>query len=72
MLQEREGHTATLFENGQVLVVGGYGGRDVGGASPEVYDPVAGWSVAPNTLQERREHTATLLTRLAPITKYER
>ncbi len=59
MIQDREGHTATLLENGLVLVVGG---RDVGTASSELYDPAAGWSVAPNTLQERVDHTATLLS----------
>ncbi len=61
LIQVREGHTATLLENGQVLVVGGHGGQRVGFASPELFDPATGWSPASVTSQGREEHTATLL-----------
>jgi hypothetical protein len=37
----REKHTATLLTNGQVLVTGGYNGRDQYLSSAELYDPVA-------------------------------
>src|SRR5438034_7345390 len=38
----RYGHTATLLQNGKVLVVGGYGGE----TSAELYDPATGtWSI---------------------------
>ncbi|MEE9533828.1 MAG: kelch repeat-containing protein [Acidimicrobiia bacterium] len=62
LIQVREGHTATLLENGQVLVVGGHGGQRVGLASPELFDPATGWSPASATSQAREEHTATLLS----------
>jgi len=57
----RDGHTATLLPNGQVLVAGGYGD---GGAtnSAEVYDPVSGtWTVTGSLNTPRYSHTATLL-----------
>ncbi|MGI8413607.1 MAG: Kelch repeat-containing protein [Solirubrobacteraceae bacterium] len=76
MLQARAWHTATLLENGKVLVVGG-ATRPVAGAdtdSAELYDPgtqtwtttgsLTGAGNAPNTSGPRgaREvHTATLL-----------
>jgi hypothetical protein len=55
----REGHTATLLNNGQVLVVGG--AVPVVTTSSELYDPTTGtWSVAPG-IGTRYLHAATLL-----------
>jgi N-acetylneuraminic acid mutarotase len=56
----RFGHTATLLQNGNVLVVGG---SDSVFASAELYDPDTGtWSVTGNLNVARYEgHTATLL-----------
>jgi N-acetylneuraminic acid mutarotase len=55
----RAGHTATLLENGQVLVAGGYGGPL---ASAELYDPATNtWSPAASMAQARGDSTATLL-----------
>ncbi|HJZ56176.1 MAG TPA: kelch repeat-containing protein [Gemmataceae bacterium] len=58
----REGHTATLLADGNVLVAGGSNG---GGllTSCEVYDPAADtWSPVPSPLGTgRSHHTATLL-----------
>lgn len=59
----RGDHTATLLQNGKVLVVGGVdaAGHDV--ASAELYDPVKGtWSATGNLITPRTYHTATLLT----------
>jgi N-acetylneuraminic acid mutarotase len=48
--------TATLLQNGNVLVVGG------GASVVQLYDPATGsWSVTGNLHQARRFHTATLL-----------
>ncbi len=54
-------HTATLLDNGKVLVVGGVGVGDL--ASAELYDPAAGtWSVTKSWMRDaRHNHTATLL-----------
>ncbi|MCM3904642.1 MAG: hypothetical protein ND866_23340 [Pyrinomonadaceae bacterium] len=57
-------HTATLLQNGKVLVVGGIDGDDfeVGFSSAELYNPDAGtWSVAGSLSTNRALHTATLL-----------
>ncbi len=61
----REGHTATLLHDGQVLIVGGTGGY---GSQPDVattaerYEPAANrWTPAGTLSAPRTGHTATLL-----------
>ena len=55
-----EGHTATLLQNGQVLVTGG--SYDDVLDSAELYDPATeAWSLTGSLLEGRTEHTATLL-----------
>ena len=65
LLTDRYGQTATLLQNGQVLVAGGWDDNDVIPtplASAELYDPVTGtWSVTGNLNASRLAHTATLL-----------
>jgi hypothetical protein len=52
-------HTATLLNNGYVLVAGNFG---VAGNSARLYDPATNtWNTAPNMLALRFDHTATLL-----------
>jgi len=54
-------HTATLLENGMVLVAGGI---DLSGFSPttELYDPASGtWTTTGKLNRKRFSHTATLL-----------
>lgn len=59
--EERREHTATLLQNGQVLVTGGY--ADVGKDSAELYDPIMDrWTLTKQKMhQTRTRHTATLL-----------
>jgi N-acetylneuraminic acid mutarotase len=64
----RYAHTATLLQNGMVLVVGGFGNTNCqgGGAqaqnTAELYDPVAGsFNLTGNMGFPRGGHTATLL-----------
>src|SRR5262245_21919555 len=57
----RSGYTATLLQNGKVLVAGG---QDSSGvlASAELYDPIFGtWTVTGSLSTGRRFHTVTLL-----------
>src|SRR5689334_17614778 len=57
----RTAYTATLLQNGKVLVAGG---QDAGGvlASAELYDPATGsWSATGSLHTGRKWHTATLL-----------
>ncbi len=61
-------HTATLLQNGAVLVTGGYffayspSLHSVDQASAELYDPAAGtWSFTGSLATPRHSHTATLL-----------
>jgi len=59
---EREGHTATRFGKGRVLLVGG---RNASGpvAVAEIYDPVARtFTVAGNSLEPRSDHAAVVLS----------
>jgi hypothetical protein len=56
----RSGHTATLLDNGKVLVVGGASSGPPG--SVEFYDPaVATFAVIGSMTVGRERHTATLL-----------
>jgi hypothetical protein len=63
MASTRVGHTATLLNNGKVLVTGGVstdGNSRL--ATAEVYDPAAGtWSTTGALASPRVDHTATLL-----------
>jgi N-acetylneuraminic acid mutarotase len=53
-------HTATLLQNGQVLVAGGYNNDSLDSA--ELFDPVTNtWSAVPRLTTRRDSHTATLL-----------
>jgi hypothetical protein len=59
MASARYNHTATLLDNGQVLVTGGQGAP----AAAEVYAPASGtWSAAGSMLSPRYNHAATLLS----------
>ncbi|MFE8604277.1 Kelch repeat-containing protein [Archangium violaceum] len=64
MSSPRFRHTATVLDNGQVLVAGGYAS---GGGSPplgssEMFDPVTHtWSVVTSMVTARTQHSATLL-----------
>lgn len=56
MITARSGHTATLLQNGKVLIAGG------GTSSAELYDPSTGFFTATRDMTTpRRYHTATLL-----------
>jgi WD40 repeat protein len=55
-------HTATLLQNGKVLVAGGHNNSSGNLASAELYDPATGtWSATGSLTVTRLEHTATLL-----------
>jgi len=58
----RDGETATLLPDGQVLMVGGIGTNGSPLASAELYDPVLGvWKKTGSLGIGRYQHTATLL-----------
>jgi hypothetical protein len=60
MLTARAGHTATLLDDGRVLVLGGASGAAIHTA--EIYDPLTGaWSRTGNLNKPRFGHTATRL-----------
>ena len=55
-------HTATLLNNGKVLIAGGVDSTNSVSASAELYDPAAGTFSTTGSLNAAREyHTATLL-----------
>ena len=61
MSTPRQGHTATLLEDGRVLVAGGSDGRHAL-ATAEIFDPRAGsWQVAGEMAGPRVNHHAVLL-----------
>lgn len=58
----RDTHTATLLNNGQVLIVGGFDSNSNILSSAELYDPAAGTFTLTGSLNVGRAvHTATLL-----------
>jgi N-acetylneuraminic acid mutarotase len=62
MLTRRAEHTATLLENGKVLVAGGIDRRHRVFDSAEIFDPATGtWTATGAMTIARRRHTATLL-----------
>jgi hypothetical protein len=69
MIAARGGHTATLLEDGSVLVAGGSGSAEESACqchaplgSAELYDPSSGtWSATASMVAVRNGHTATLL-----------
>ena len=61
MLSARAGHTATVLNNGKVLVAGGGPNWD-GQTSAELYDPsTETWTNISSMHYERTAHTATIL-----------
>ena len=55
-------HTATLLQNGMVLVAGGFDSNGLSFASAELYDPASGtWTATGSLNTARVGHTATLL-----------
>jgi N-acetylneuraminic acid mutarotase len=62
MHQARVGHTATLLDDGRVLVAGGFDDSAGFLASVEIYDPASGrWEAAAALSHGRTGHTATVL-----------
>lgn len=62
MRAKRAAHTATLLNNGKVLIVGGLVGEENGSKSTELFDPATNtFTPAKNMNTARAGHTATLL-----------
>lgn len=62
MSAQRASHTATLLNNGKVLIAGGFIGEENSLASAEVFDPATnGFSQTESMHVARSSHTATLL-----------
>jgi N-acetylneuraminic acid mutarotase len=58
----RYSHTATLLQNGMVLVAAGFGSNNISLASAELYDPATGtWTATGSLNNARLYNTATLL-----------
>lgn len=62
MRAKRAAHTATLLDNGKVLIAGGFVSNGGGLSSVELFDPTSNtFTVAENLTVARASHTATLL-----------
>ena len=62
MNKNRAAHTATLLNNGKVLIAGGFSGDENGMASTEIFDTATKtFSSGSNLSVARASHTATLL-----------
>jgi hypothetical protein len=62
MANARSSHTATLLQDGRVLVTGGWGTSNGPINSAELYDPLThSFSPANSLIHARTDHTATLL-----------
>ena len=62
MATRRAAHTATLLDNGKVLIAGGFPGDQSGLSSTELFDPAtAGFGPGPVMGEARSGHTATRL-----------
>jgi hypothetical protein len=62
MTAARSSHTATLLNDGKVLVTGGFGANGVALATAELYDPASGTFTSTGSMTTSRYgHTATLL-----------
>jgi len=58
----RSGHTATLLQNGKVLIAGGVDNMQQSLASAELYDPASGtFAITGSMNVDRASHSATLL-----------
>lgn len=63
MIKSRAAHTATLLNDGKVLIVGGFSGNENGMASTEIFDSAAKtFTSGGNMSVNRASHSATLLT----------
>src|SRR5438876_1313735 len=59
---DRQFHTATLLQNGKVLITGGVNNNNQTMAKAELYNPATGtWAYTGDLQHDRKFHTATLL-----------